>query len=109
MRYEKKQKTAKRDTRTVIVRIIAGLIVFCTVCSLAIPALALDSSERMEEALELHTHNEFCHDREGNVICPLPEIVEHTHSEECYEIVEQETVPTEQETVPVEEPHVHSG
>ncbi len=45
--------------------------------------------------LELHTHireasegQESCCDAEGNLICGIPELKEHQHTEECFEIIE---------------------
>lgn len=66
----------------------------------------------------IHSHAGHCFGADGSLICTLPEIPEHKHSESCYEMVEvpaaetepvetvpQETVP--QETVPVVEVHSH--
>ncbi|HBA48074.1 MAG TPA: hypothetical protein DCZ91_09820 [Lachnospiraceae bacterium] len=45
--------------------------------------------------LELHTHireasegQASCYDAEGNLICGIPELREHQHGEECFEIIE---------------------
>jgi LPXTG-motif cell wall-anchored protein len=32
---------------------------------------------------KLHTHDESCYDEDGNLTCTQPEIVLHTHSDEC--------------------------
>jgi hypothetical protein len=33
----------------------------------------------------VHSHNEFCYDDAGNLICELDERSEHTHSKKCYD------------------------
>lgn len=38
--------------------------------------------------LELHTHDENCQDENGALVCGLLELKEHTHQEECFEVVE---------------------
>lgn len=117
-----KDRAALRE----IVRFIAGIVVFCTTYALILPAITLETTDALcglsheheaacyagakvtppdENArdltgLTLHTHNQFCFDTGGNMICPLPEVFEHVHTEECYEIV----IP---ETAPAVEPHVH--
>lgn len=61
----------------------------------------------------IHSHAGHCFGADGSLICTLPEIPEHKHSESCYEMVEvpaAETEPVEtvpQETVPVVEVHSH--
>jgi len=114
----------KRTGRNGFLRITAGLVVFCTVCSQMLPAFALGAEDAhcgldhehnqscyvrtapAEPSLDLtgtilHTHNKFCFDRDGNNICPLSGIEEHKHSDECYEVLIEETLPDEQ-------PHTHS-
>ena len=38
--------------------------------------------------LELHTHGGSCYNENGELICELLELKEHTHQEECFETVE---------------------
>ena len=47
-----------------------------------------------------HTHTDICRDSDGNLLCALPEILPHSHADECYTTVETES------TVAV--PHAHS-
>lgn len=51
----------------------------------------------------LHTHDGFCYDDNGCLICPMPELEKHEHGDACYEIAEQETVPDEQKHVHTDE------
>lgn len=90
------EQIMRQATHNLFVRIVAGIMVFCTLCSLNFPVFAENPTE-----IILHTHNEFCSDSNGNIICPLAERKEHKHSEACYEVIELETEPM----TPV---HVHS-
>lgn len=45
----------------------------------------------------LHTHGEFCRNSAGELICPLPELEEHEHADECYEKSVNATLPPEQD------------
>lgn len=46
----------------------------------------------------VHSHEACCYDEEGNLVCPLDEIEEHTHTQECYGAVnEEETTAQEDE------------
>ncbi len=38
-----------------------------------------------------HLHNEDCYDRDGKLVCPLPELEAHYHTEDCYETVSELT------------------
>lgn len=121
------KQTMRQANHDLFVRLVAGIMVFCTVCSLGFPALAenttdsicnldhehdlscnvvqvpSETDEHVHDLTEmvLHTHNEFCSDLNGNIICPLAELKEHKHSEECYEVIELETEP-------MAPAHVHS-
>ena len=120
MQEKTRQTTAGRGkhrkyhtARKGYVRITAVFAVLCAALSLVMPAFALEGPCKLEhehnatcgitdemmqelEGKTLHVHDAFCRDREGNVICPLPELAVHTHSEDCYEIIQPETVPAGQ-------------
>lgn len=84
----------------------ASLVVF--------PALAQKGAAVTYQELELacpaaesgehfaHMHNSDCY-KNGSLVCPLPEIEEHTHTEECFETV-RETICGLEES----KGHVHS-
>jgi len=38
----------------------------------------------------VHTHNQYCYNDDGELICPLPEVEEHVHDDSCY--VEEEVL-----------------
>lgn len=92
-----------------LVSSMTAVVVFCTTYALILPALTLEGDPICgieahehsdacyethqvtgfqcgldETTVTLHTHGGLCFDAEGNLICPLPEIAEHTHSESCY-------------------------
>ena len=62
--------------------------------------------EERNEALPiiLHTHDERCYDRDGQLICPLQERQAHIHTEECYlpETDFPQEIPAE-DTAPVQD------
>lgn len=39
----------------------------------------------------IHTHDSSCYDAQGQLCCPLPQIREHIHGEECYYVPEGHT------------------
>ena len=71
-----------------------------------------------KDEIELHTHQPFvsqedpgCYDAEGkNLVCGKPQVVEHQHTEACFETVE-EPVDTEALTctLPEGETHTHTA
>lgn len=71
-----------------------------------------------KDEMELHTHRPFvsredpgCYDAEGkNLVCGKPQVVEHRHTEACFETVE-EPVDTEALTctLPEDETHTHTA
>lgn len=61
-------------------RFVAGITVLCAVFALTIPAFAQEPAGKV-----LHTHGALCRDSEGRIICPQPELEEHTHADACYE------------------------
>ncbi|HAE45171.1 MAG TPA: hypothetical protein DCG37_06220, partial [Lachnospiraceae bacterium] len=63
-----------------VVPIMAGVVVFCTVYSLILPAITM-SIQDPQCGYEEHTHTDECYDAEGNLICGMEE---HTHTLECY-------------------------
>ena len=73
-----------RAACTGLVRLSAAVAAFSTALMLATPAVALDLKGKV-----LHTHNEFCRNAEGLLICPLTELQEHEHSDRCYETAAQ--------------------
>lgn len=114
----KRNRIARRGFR----RVAAGVAVFCTICSHLLPVFAADTICGLEHehvqscyvktasaepqldltGMILHTHNKFCYDSDGKIICPLPKVEEHEHGDDCYEVRAQEPAPTEQT-------HVHSS
>ena len=97
-----------------VLQCLAVLVVVVTVSALAMPALTLSNEVvcGMEEHIHteecwseewitpqpalaceaglagmtlIHTHNEYCYDAVGNLICTLPELEFHAHGAECYQ------------------------
>ena len=89
------------------------VVVFCTVYALILPAITLEKepvcgreehthteacyitetveptteylcAEELAGSVTVHTHDESCYDRNGDLVCPLPEIEEHKHDKDCY-------------------------
>ena len=92
---------------------MACVVVFCTVYALILPAITLEKvptcgleehvhteecytwktvypsteylcGESLEGAAVIHTHDAQCYDRNGDLVCPLPELEAHVHDEDCY-------------------------
>lgn len=87
------------SARRGFVRTIAGIVVLCTVFALAVPVFAQETAGA-DSVMDLtgkvlHTHNKFCRNSEGKLICPLPELEEHEHSDDCYRIVPQGHIHTD--------------
>ncbi|MDO5400558.1 MAG: Cna B-type domain-containing protein [Eubacteriales bacterium] len=116
------QYTASRKRRSRWQKVVTGMaavVVFCTTYALILPAITLEREPLcgLEEHTHtdscyslpmeftcrpdaggvtvVHTHSQLCYDRAGQLICPLPEILEHVHDESCYE------------QLPLPEPHTH--
>ena len=113
---ELKKISQKTGRRKKIVTVLACVVVFCTTYALILPAITLESGEKLictEESVSghvhnaeckdadgriqcgyadyvIHTHDENCKDADGNLICGLDEIKEHTHTDECYEVNAEE-------------------
>ena len=56
---------------------LAGIVVFCTVYSLILPAITM---EKYQCGIEEHTHTQECYDAENSLICGLEE---HVHTDAC--------------------------
>lgn len=56
---------------------LAGIVVFCTVYSLILPAITM---EKYQCGIEEHTHTQECYDAESGLICGLEE---HVHTDAC--------------------------
>ena len=96
---------------------MACVVVFCTVYALILPAITLEKvptcgleehvhteecytwktvypsteylcGESLEGAAVIHTHDAQCYDRNGDLVCPLPELEAHVHDEDCYQETE---------------------
>ena len=93
---------------------LGAAVVFCTVYVLILPAITMSNdvicgmeahthtescwamapaqpepelicgAENLE-GIVLHSHNAYCYDNEGKLICPLQERESHTHSADCYQ------------------------
>ena len=118
---ELKKISQKTGRRKKIVTVLACVVVFCTTYALILPAITLESGEKLictEESVSghvhnadckdadgtvqcgyadyvIHTHNENCKDTDGNLICGLDEIKEHTHTDECHEVNAEEISETD--------------
>lgn len=117
MRREAMLKTAKG-----IKRLLACLMVFCTVCTMVLPVFALEQelicgleahthedacyADRVVNTLQcggfaseaiVHQHSDLCYDGNGALICGLAERKTHTHGDGCY-YAEQILVCTEAES-----------
>ncbi len=89
-----------------VVTCLAGVVVFCTVYALVLPAITLEKNScSLEEhvhtgscytqvtsveetvpacTLAAHVHTEACKDAEGNAVCGYGDFVVHTHDGNCY-------------------------
>ena len=111
-RYLKSQRRRKIGYQ--VLTCMASVVVFCTVYALILPAITisnemtcgLEQHEHDESCyamaaaaaqpelicdtsdlpgLLLHTHNDYCYDNDGNLICTLKEREAHTHGGSCYQ------------------------
>lgn len=100
--------------RTQMLRCVAVLVVLATISALVMPALTMSNevecgltehvhtescwSEQLampepelactvgaSGEVVIHTHDEYCYDSQGNLICKLPEAEAHVHGAECYQ------------------------
>ena len=128
------KRSKHRSIWNKFVRAVAGVVVFCTTYALILPAITLETTDALcgldhvhddtcfvgdpaaapavpvpdLEGRTIHSHNEFCFDSAGNLICPIPELTEHRHTEQCYEIVLSPTEPTGPAATEPTPEHVHS-
>jgi LPXTG-motif cell wall-anchored protein len=114
-----------------IVSGMMALVVFCTTYALILPAVTMErktycgleehthtedcyATEQVSKKtltcdplgdaeFVIHSHNEFCYDDDGNLICDLTEREEHIHTEDCYNSDGELTC-----DLPEVEPHEHS-
>lgn len=91
------------------VRFMACIVVFCTTYALILPAITMEKQYicGMEEHIHnsdcyvqetlvslscsleqpvAHTHDGLCLDGNGDLICQLPEVSAHTHTDGCYTV-----------------------
>lgn len=127
-------------------RVLTMVVVFCTTYALILPAITMEGeyvcgmeahehsescytqhsvytftcnlSEQVEVA---HSHDTYCYDAQGELICLLPEIEGHSHDDSCYESIpvceavhthSEECITTEEVLICTEEErvgHTHSG
>lgn len=64
------------------VRVLSGIVVFCTVYALILPAITQEAHAYCGE--EEHTHSEDCYE---SILTCEDEDEEHVHEEDCYETV----------------------
>ena len=105
----KKDIARRRKSRwNKFVRVLAAVVVFCTVYALVLPAVTMGDEAicGMEEhthtdacwrsqsvtavcpaaqQVVLHSHDEGCYDEYGILWCPLPERAAHLHTDGCME------------------------
>ena len=106
-----RSRRQKRKTWRNFVRIMACIVVFCTTYALILPAITLEKEAfcgieaHVHEAacyaegtaiactavedtdtLVIHSHDALCYDGE-TLICQLPELAGHVHTDTCYETV----------------------
>lgn len=100
----------KRKKWLTAVTCLAGIVVFCTVYALILPAIALERDAQCGleehqhtddcyestyvypqavmkcslESLGIHTHTEECRNEEGTLVCGYADFVIHTHDSYCY-------------------------
>ncbi len=104
----------KQKYRTQLIRCLALLVAFATVYALIMPAITLsnevvcglEAHTHSEGCYQLelaspqpelvcgagsggetliHTHDSFCYDERGELICALPQLEAHAHTAECYQ------------------------
>ena len=101
----------RNHRRSIWKKIVSGLacvVVFCTTYALILPAITQeretwcgyeahthdDSCYAQTSATKTlictpatpcaHTHSELCYDDNGELICQLPEVIRHEHTDSCY-------------------------
>ena len=105
---------ARRRVWHGVLTVLAAIVVFVTTYALILPAVTLTAAHIHDEScytqvstieqtvlacpvspedglLVVHQHDEACFDGSGALICTLPELAAHTHTEACYETPEPHT------------------
>lgn len=110
-KYTLAHKRKRRWQRAVTA--LSGVVVFCTTYALILPAITMEkkceipehthteacytqvtSREKsvlackMEADVVMHQHDSACWDENGSLVCTLPEIELHRHTDSCYTIPE---------------------
>lgn len=110
-RYASAHRGKRRWYR--VMTCLAAVVVFCTTYALILPAITLEkqcqipehthtdscytqvtSREKSVLACEveadavIHKHDAACRDENGNLVCSLPELETHRHTDSCYTIPE---------------------
>lgn len=103
-----------------VVAALACAVVFCTVYALILPAITLEkapqcgktehthskacySQETTYSDFVVHEHDASCFDAEGNLICGKTQVLEHEHTEACFQTVEEPALSCDLEE------HTHSA
>lgn len=88
IKLNKERKRKKRWNQ--VVRVLAGIVVFCTTYALILPAITLEKQPIC--GIEEHAHTEICYQKqiEKQLQCPYEsgELELHEHDEACYAEVE---------------------
>jgi len=105
------EKFLSRDRRRhrwrKVVRLLSGVVVFCTTYALILPAITMEKTycgleahthgetcytqvtSRLRRELvcaaQPHEHTEACYDLEKDLICGKADFVVHTHTDDCYD------------------------
>ena len=113
-KYALAHKRKRRWQR--VVTALSGVVVFCTTYALILPAITMEkkceipehthteacytqvtSREKrvlackVEADVVVHQHDSACWDENGSLVCTLPEIELHRHTDSCYTIPEVHT------------------
>lgn len=103
---EFKKRHTRRRLWHGILTVLASIVVFVTTYALILPAVTMTASHIHDEScytqvstiektvlacpvlpedglLVVHRHDAACYD-DGTLVCPLPELAEHTHTADCY-------------------------
>ena len=89
-----------------VLTFLAAVVVFCTTYALILPAITMTAAHTHDESCytqltavakeqlacpaaasgmaAVHRHDARCYDENGELLCPLPELAAHTHTDSCY-------------------------
>lgn len=89
-----------------VLTFLAAVVVFCTTYALILPAITMTAAHTHDESCytqltavtkeqlacpaaasgmaAVHQHDARCYDENGELLCPLPELAAHTHTDSCY-------------------------